>query len=525
MLVSLLLIFVFLVFVALMYLKKISAMLALPVMALVFAVATNLPNAYILKDILEDGPQRFGAAIMAAIFGSMLALFIRHQGIAEALARYAAELGGERPRMLGISMMLVTAVLFITLHGLGAVIMVGSIILPMMMSAGIPPLTAATIMLLGLSMGGTLNLVNWQLYVSVLGLPKSQVRDFMIIVFLLYAVVGLAFCWWGLRPSQLHRFWSEPVSPAAQPLRRLALLAPISPLLCVLLLQWPIVPSFVAGLLFTLLVSTQAGQLALVSLLVLMANLGVLSFYLPELGAQHLEKKLSTLQAAASGVLALLPFLVWTVFTLWRVHRRREGTRFYIAVLVPLVPLLGIHFLHLDFISAFLSGFLLAIILTIRRETVQSFTKSTLDAFESAAPAVLLIMGIGMLLATVSHENIRAALDPIMRKFIPQSPLTFVLMFGLLAPLALYRGPLNIWGMGSGLTAIFLATGAMRPEAIMAVLASVSAVQAVCDPTNTHNVWIASQTKVETSDILRRTLPMIWPMSVIALTIAAAWYY
>ena len=525
MLVSLLLIFVFLAFVVLMYLKKISAMLALPLMALVFAVVTDLPREYILAIFLEEWRQRFGAAIMAAIFGSILALFIRNQGIAEALARYAAELGGERPRLLGLSMMFVTALLFISLHGLGAVIMVGSIILPMMMSAGIAPLTASIIMLLGLSMGGTLNLVNWQLYVSILDLPKATVRDFMIIMFALYAIAGFAFCWWSLRPSQLHRFWSEPALKPAPPLRRLTLLAPISPLLCVLLLQWPIVPSFVAGLLFTILVSTQAGQLALVSLLVLMVNLGVLSFYLPELAAQHVERGVSLLFAAASGVLALLPFILWTIFALWRVQRRGEGPRFFLAALVPIVPLLCIHFLGLDFVSAFLSGFLLAIVLTTRRETVQTFTKSTLDAFESVAPAVLLIIGIGILLATVSHENIRSALAPMLSKLTPQSPVIFVLMFGLLAPLALYRGPLNIWGMGSGLTAIFLGTGVLRPEVIMAVLASVSAVQAVCDPTNTHNAWIASQAKVETLDILRRTLPFIWLMSLVALTIAAALYY
>ncbi len=525
MLVSLLLIFVFLAFVVLMYLKKIPAMLALPVMALVFAVVTDLPRDYIVKNILEEGPQRFASAIMAVIFGSMLALFIRNQGIAEALARYAAELAGERPRMLGLSMMFVTALLFISLHGLGAVIMVGSVILPMMLSVGIPPVTVAAIMLIGLSMGGTLNLVNWQLYVSVLDLPKATVRDFMIILCALYALVGAAFCWWSLRPSQLHRFWSEATPKSAAPLRRLALLAPLSPLLCVLFLQWPIVPSFIAGIFFTLLVSTLAGQLALLSLLVLWANLAALSYYLPQWAAQHVAQEISLWQASANGILVLLPFLVWTILALWRTHRRREGVRFYLAALVPMVPLLFIHVLHLDFISAFLTGFLLAIVATIRRETVQTFTKSTLEAFESAAPAVLLIMGIGILLATVSHPSIRAALEPMMSRFAPKSPFAFVLIFGLLAPLALYRGPLNLWGMGSGLIAIFLATGVLGPQAIMAALGSVSAVQAVCDPTNTHNVWIASQTKVETLDILRRTLPFIWPMSIMALTIAAILYY
>lgn len=525
MLISLLLILVFLAFVVLMYLKKISAMLALPVMALVFAVLTDLPREYILKDILEEGPQRFGSAIIAAIFGSILALFIRNQGIAEALARYAAELGGERPRLLGLSMMFVTALLFISLHGLGAVIMVGSIILPMMMSAGIPPLTAAIIMLIGLSMGGTLNLVNWQLYVSVLGLPKATVRDFMIFLFALYALVGTAFCVWSLRASQLHRFWTEPGAKPPMPLRRLALLAPVSPLLCVLLLRWPIVPSFIAGLLFTLLVATQTGQLALLSLLVLLANLVALSHFWPDLAAQHMQQETSWGQAFSAGLLALLPFLLWTIFALARALHRREGARFYLAVLIPLAPLLLIHLLHLDVISAFFAGILLAIVLTIRQETVQNFTKSTLEAFESAAPAIALIMGIGILLATVSHESIRDALNPLLSRLTPQSPPAFVLTFALLAPLALYRGPLNLWGMGSGLAAILLATGAMRAEAIMAVLASVSAVQAVCDPTNTHNVWIASQTRVETLDILRRTLVFIWPMSVAALIVAAIFYY
>jgi len=524
-LVSLLLLLVFLAFVVLMYLKKISAMLALPVMALVFAVIANLPGEYILQNILEEGPQRFGSAIMAALFGSILALFIRNQGIAEALARYAAELGGERPRILGLSMMFVTALLFISLHGLGAVIMAGSIILPMMMSVGIPPLTAATIMLIGLSMGGTLNLVNWQLYISVLNLPKLVVRDFMIILFALYAVVGTVYCWWSLRASQLHRFWPVQEHKYAAPLRRLALFAPVSPLLCVLILRWPIVPSFITGLFFTLLVSTEAGQLALLSLLVLLANLWALAYVLPNFPAQHIDPGVSLLQASGYGVLALLPFFLWTAGMLWRTHRRQEGTRFYLAALVPIVPLIFIHALHLDAISAFLTGFLLAVVLTIRHETVQTFTKSTLEGFESAAPAILLIMGIGMLLATVSHENVRQALHPIMAILVPQSPLTFVLIFGLLAPLALYRGPLNIWGMGSGLTAIFLATTVLRPEAIMAVLASVSAVQAVCDPTNTHNVWIAAHTKVDTLDILRRTLPFIWPMSIVALIIAAMLYY
>jgi hypothetical protein len=79
--------------------------------------------------------------------------------------------------------------------------------------------------------------------------------------------------------------------------------------------------------------------------------------------------------------------------------------------------------------------------------------------------------------------------------------------------------------MGSGFAAILLAAAVLKPEAIMSALVALGAVQAVCDPTNTHNVWIATFTRVETLEILRRTLIFIWPMSVLALIVAAFIYF
>jgi hypothetical protein len=106
-----------------------------------------------------------------------------------------------------------------------------------------------------------------------------------------------------------------------------------------------------------------------------------------------------------------------------------------------------------------------------------------------------------------------------------QNGFLFVVIFSLMAPLALYRGPLNIWGMGSGVAAILLTTGALEPKAIMAMLMSVGALQGVCDPTNTANVWIANFAKVDTADILRSTIVYVWPLAVVALAIAAALYF
>ena len=50
----------------------------------------------------------------------------------------AAEYGGERPLALALVFCAIVAVLFTSLSGLGAMIMVGSIVLPIMMTAGVP---------------------------------------------------------------------------------------------------------------------------------------------------------------------------------------------------------------------------------------------------------------------------------------------------------------------------------------------------------------------------------------------------
>lgn len=542
------LIAVFLLFTALMYLKRISAMLALPIMALLLAMIAKVPNHYILQNIIEDGADPVIHALMATIFGGILALFIKNQGIATVFVRYAAELGGDRPIAVAISIMLATSVLFMTLGGLGAVIMVGTIILPIMLSLGIAPQTAAGVMLIGLSMGGCLNISNWQLYISLLKVPLAQVQQFALVMAALHLFVGLIFCVWSLRRSQLRRFWPAPgeISSAggAPPVRRLALLTPVVPLILVLvpslldiaqaefdwatpldLPRWPIVPAFIAGLLFALLTANAEGEIALISLMVLFFNILIYTKMAPASFQIHTGPETSILNAIVGGMAAIILFVVWEIWAWIEAVRKNRSRRWRLALLTPLAALLVHHILHWQPMSGFFVGALLALVVTARRDTVQTFTKSVLESFESIAPAVMLIIGIGMLLNSVNHPNIKDALQPFLKAMSPPNGLLFVVIFTLLAPLALYRGPLNIWGMGTGIAAILLATGAMTAEAIMAMLISVGAMQGVCDPTNTANVWIANFTRVDAVDILKRMIVYIWPMVIVALSIAAFMYF
>jgi hypothetical protein len=148
----------------------------------------------------------------------------------------------------------------------------------------------------------------------------------------------------------------------------------------------------------------------------------------------------------------------------------------------------------------------------------------------------MLMVGIGILIRAVlgpagwseAHGGaewpVLAAIGPIFSTIVPSGPVGYVLVFGLAAPLALYRGPLNVWGLGYGIAALLLAGGNLSGAAVMAMLLTVGQIQGICDPTNTHNVWLANELRVDVQTLLWRTLPYIWLMVFVGLIIAAFTY-
>ena len=136
---------IFLVMVVLMYLKRISALLALPIMAVLFGLVAGVSREEIVGTIIAEGSLRLHKTYTVAFFGGMLAIFVKEQKIAETVIKYTAELAGDKPLVVGLALMAVSALLFTTLGGLGAIIMVGTIILPIMLSLGAPPYVAGGI--------------------------------------------------------------------------------------------------------------------------------------------------------------------------------------------------------------------------------------------------------------------------------------------------------------------------------------------------------------------------------------------
>ena len=180
---------------------------------------------------------------------------------------------------------------------------------------------------------------------------------------------------------------------------------------------------------------------------------------------------------------------------------------------------------------ALILGILYGVITTWRTgvSTVQLLTKSAFDGVAAVGPALVLLIGIGMVLNATMSAEVSGIISPVLERIVPHAQsgtpamVHYILLFTILAPLALYRGPMNLYGMGAGLI------GALKPlmpaGALMAAFTATGMIQGVCDPTNTQNVWIANYTNTDVQDILKRTLPYMWILSILGLILGAVLYY
>jgi len=482
-----LLILVFLSLAFLMFLRKIPALLALPLMAFLIPVISGVSVTDTVQLVLGLGATRLNEAYTIAIFGSMLSILLQKTGVAESFIKIGAELSGDKPWTIAFIMIVLIAMLFTTLGGLGAIIMVATVVLPIMSSAGIGLLTTVGVFLIGLSMGGVLNVGNWAVYITVLGLTVDQVRSFALIMFLITFIVSLVYL-----TIQLYRDGHD-INFKKIAFRTVIVAAIIS----------------VFVFLYQSLddnIKIQIGNM--------LSSIGLVLKW-------------------SAGILIALLF-IYSIIRLFR--KTKSDMIHWISYFTPIIPLFLILVFNINFIAAFIVGLIYGFLSTYRKNSLNLLIRSMLEGGAVVMPAVALMLGIGMLLNAVmgpsaphnaAYANgwpVLNLLQPVMKQIVPANGFIYVILFTIAAPLALYRGPLNVWGMGFGLAAIFLASG-MFPGAIMGLLLSVGQIQGISDPTNTQNVWLANEMRVDVQKVLWNTIPYTWFIALLGLILSAIMFF
>ena len=184
---------VFIIMALSMFFRKIPALLALPIMAFLIPLIGGVSLNDTLQLVIGQGALRLHRAYTVMLFGSMLSILMQKTKVAENLIKKGAELSGDNPWIIAVIMLLLISLLFTTLGGLGAIIMVATIVLPIMISVGIGSMTVVGVFLFGLSIGGILNAGNWAIYVDVLKLPVQEIRSFALIMFALAFITALVY--------------------------------------------------------------------------------------------------------------------------------------------------------------------------------------------------------------------------------------------------------------------------------------------------------------------------------------------
>lgn len=412
---------IFAVCVALMMTRKLPTILALPIMAIGIAAVAGIPlvsadadATTIAGTVIESGAMRMSTAIAGIIYGGWFGKLLTKVGITHTMIRKAAELAGDKPLPIALAFLAVCSIIFAASNGLGMVILVGTIIIPIMISAGVSPLVAGVVLIFSNGIGVTFSVGTLGVYIDTLGLELSTVTSYSWMCAIPLIIVAVAWISFHiLKGGKTRKAWAMPSSE----------------------------------------VST--------------------------------EKNVRT-----------------------------------IALITPVIPVVLVFVFSLSLVTSILIGIVLTLILSTPKNVVQVVSGAFIEGIQDTAGAIALMSGIGMVLNSVMSAEVSAVLQPLITAILPTSAIMFVLVFGLLSVLAIYRGPLNVWGLGSGIVALLAASG-MNPIAAMVALRLDSNVQAVCDPTNSHNVWVSDYTKVDVNEILKKTLPWIMASTIVGLAVAS----
>jgi hypothetical protein len=381
-----------------MYRRWVPALVAVPAMAILMSLVAGVPVSK-AGEIVTAGAVQLAPFYVAVIFGALLGRVTIETGIARAIVDLAAEYGGEQPMLLSLGFCAIVALLFTALSGLGGIIMVGSIVLPIMMTAGVPRTIAATLFLMSFALGFIFNIANWTFYTTFFGVAREQLFRYAIVLAVIDVIALLIYAAVSFRRERAYATWVVRTETAESP-----------------------------------------------------------------------------------GVPA-------------------------VALLTPVLPLLLYYALRVDAAPAFLIAALFGVLVTRPSEAVQRLVAAAIRGVEDVAPAVVLFMGIGMLLVATRQPQFSAALQPLVGGTWLRNPVAYVLLFGVASPLALYRGPLNPFGVGIAIFTALFTAHVLPPVVLAATVMAVVQVQNVCDPTNTANVWIANFTGVPIDTMTRRTLP------------------
>lgn len=380
------------------------------VMALLWSVIGLVPFDQVVQKVIAEPALNYGPTIIYIVFGSWFGRVLVDSGIAGSISAQTERVGRKAPIFATILVVLVTALIFSSAYGVGSVIAIGVILIPILLSIGVPKKVAipAFTMAIGAPM-----YINEVLF--------NQIKAFFPSVSFSgkYLIFGLA---------------------------------------------------------------AMGVQL-----------LGVIVFIL--LNSKSIKNgEIETIDDSKQA-------------TFQKTHP--------ITFIIPVLPVALNMFFHWDAIPALLLATIIALLLTGQMKSykglVAFINKTVSQAINDISGLIIFLMALVMFAgaATMNVPHFKSMIEVIL----PSSPLVLAIAIGILAPLALFRGPLHVWGAGAATAAVLAATGTFQPIFLLPLLYTASIMAVSIDLTQSWNTWALTYSKLETKEYLKMGIPVMWVVS------------
>ena len=382
------------------------------IMALLWSVIGLVPFNVVIQDVIAKPALNYGPTIIYIVFGSWFGRVLVDSGIAGSISAQTEKVGRKAPILAAILVVLVTALIFSSAYGVGSVIAIGVILIPILSSIGVPKKVAIPAFTMAIGAPMYINVVLF-----------NQIKAFFPSVSFSgkYLIFGLA---------------------------------------------------------------AMSVQL-----------IGVIIFILVNSKSIKNGK-------------------IETIATNSQVEFKKTHP---ITFIVPVIPVALNMFFHWDAIPALLLATIIALLLTGQMKSytglVAFINKTVSQAINDISGLIIFLMALVMFAgaATVNVPHFKGIIEVIL----PHSPLVLAIAVGILAPLALFRGPLHVWGAGAATAAVLAATGTFPPIFLLPLLYTASIMAVSIDLTQSWNTWALTYSKLETKEYLKMGIPVMWLVSIV----------
>ncbi len=206
--------------------------------------------------VFQGGPESWGATAVVVIFGSWFGQVLVKTGVASTIIRKTVELGGDKPLVTTVLLCIVTGLIFTSTFGAGAVVAIGVIVLPILLSLGVPKSLAVSSYLMSVGSGMYVNIVLFKQMQGIFeGFPyDANYLRFGFIAMAIQLVVVIIMLAVRLRKTNVSHSWAATSGSLDNsehaPLH--ALITPIIPVVLAIAFKWQPIPAFIVASFYAL---------------------------------------------------------------------------------------------------------------------------------------------------------------------------------------------------------------------------------------------------------------------------------